>query len=168
MEVESMFEFATASSWSAMHPEISHFPIVLLLVAPIFVLLALWRRAQRSTLMAVAVGLLVAGTLGAYLSASSGDAAKSQAPETAEVKAALEHHESLASAARAVFTGMSVLLLALQYGPVLAKRSLSPRTATLLSVVFLILYVGAVVVLLDAAHSGGVLVHKLGVHARLG
>lgn len=163
-----MFEFATASSWSAMHPEVSHFPIVLLVVAPVFVLLALWRRAQRTTLMAVAAGLLLAGTLSVYLSASSGDEAKKQAPETAEVKAAVEHHESLASVARAVFTGLSVLLLALLYGPRLAKRTLQPRTATALTVVFLVLYLAAVVVLLDAAHSGGILVHKLGVHARLG
>ena len=163
-----MFEFATPSSWSALHPSVSHFPIVLLLVSPIFILLALWRRAQRPTLMAVAVGLLLAGTLGIYLSASSGDEAKKQAPETAEVKAALDHHESLGSAARAVFTGLSVLLLALQCGPAITKRTLRPRATVALTTLYLVLYAAAVILLLDAAHSGGLLVHKLGVHARLG
>jgi uncharacterized membrane protein len=163
-----MFEFATASSWSALHPGISHFPIALLLVSPVFVLIGLLRPRQRPTLMAVALGLLLAGTLGVYLSASSGDAAAKQAPETAEVKAAVEHHESLGSAARALFTGLSVLFLALQAVPIATHRSFAPRTATLLTAVFLVLYVAAAVVLLDAAHSGGILVHKLGVHARLG
>jgi uncharacterized membrane protein len=162
-----MFSLPPVPSWEALHPSISHFPIVLLMVGPLFVLLALWLRDQRRTLMAVAVGLMVAGTLGVYLSASTGDEAKKAAPQTAEVKQALESHENLGSVVRAVFSVLTVLLAALQYGPGLLRKELSARAYTTLAVVFLLLCVGGALVLLNTAHTGGLLVHKLGVHAKI-
>jgi uncharacterized membrane protein len=162
-----MLSVPPVSSWEALHPSISHFPIVLLIVGPLFVLLGLWLRDHRRVLTAVAVGLMVAGTLGVYLSASTGDEAKKAAPQTPEVKQAVETHENLGSVARAVFTVLTLLLAALQYGPGLLRKELGTRAYTTLAVLFLLLCAGGALVLLNTAHTGGLLVHKLGVHAKI-
>jgi uncharacterized membrane protein len=167
MEAIPMFELPTIPSWDALHPAISHFPIALLLVAPLFVLVGLWLRDERRTLWSVAIGLMVAGTVGVYLSAATGDAAKELAQKTPEVTAALEKHESIGELARALFSVLTVLLAALHVGPGLIKRALGPRLSTALACAFLAVYAGAALILVNAASSGGLLVHVLGVHARL-
>jgi len=160
-----MFEIPPLQHWDALHPAISHFPIALLIVAPLFLILCLCLRSHRRTLLAVALGLTVAGTLGVYLAAASGDEAKSKAPQTPEVKAALDLHEDLGSTARAVFSGLTVLLAALAFSPRLLKKPLSERAVAASVVALAVLYGCAGLILLNTAHSGGLLVHKLGVHA---
>jgi len=162
-----MFEFPSIPSWDALHPGISHFPIVLLLVAPVLVVAALLSREQRRNLMALAFWFLLAGTVTIYLSAATGDSAKELAPKAPEITRAIEAHENVGSIARAVFTGLTVLLAALQFGPGLLKKPLSPKAALSLTVVFLVLYAVAALLLYDAAHTGGLLVHNLGVHAKI-
>jgi uncharacterized membrane protein len=160
-----MLSFPSLSSWQALHPALSHFPIVLLTVGPLLVVLALVARQQRRTLMLVALGLLAVGTVAVYLSASSGDEAKVTAPQTVEVTTAIERHEQLGSALRAVATAMTVLLSGILFGPGLLKKELGPRAFSVLAVVFLTLSLGCGLLVVGAAHSGGLLVHKLGVHA---
>lgn len=162
-----MFGIPPIPSWDALHPSISHFPIALLLVVPIFLILALLLRERRAVLRVIAFGLLAAGTAGVFVAASTGDEAKLLAPQTAEVKAALDAHEELGSTARAIFSGLTVVLAALLWGPRWLKRALSDRAATALMVAFLALYVAAALVLVNTAHSGGLLVHKLGVHGKI-
>jgi uncharacterized membrane protein len=162
-----MFQFPPFPSWDALHPAISHFPIALLVTAPVLLLLGLIRPQRREVLLSLSLWILVAGTVGVYLSAATGDASKILAPQTPEVLKAIDVHESAGSMARAVFTGMAVLLAALLYVPRLMKRSLSPRTEGILAAVLLLAYAAAILILLNAAHSGGLLVHKLGVHAKI-
>ena len=162
-----MFELPSIPSWDALHPALSHFPIAVLPLVPVFVLLALWLREQRRTLMAVAIGLLVFGTLGVYLSAASGDAARELAPKLPEVASALERHESMGELARALFTVLAVLLAALEYVPWLFKKELAPRTFAALAAAFVAVYLVVSLLLVNTARSGGVLVHRLGVHARI-
>jgi len=154
-------------SWDALHPAVSHFPIVLLLVAPALVLVALLRSDVRRTLMLVALGLLAAGTIAVYVSASSGDEAKKVAPQAPDVTAAIEQHETLGSAVRAVSTALTVLLAGLLFGPRLLRRELGPKAFSALTVGFLVLALVCVILVVDTAHSGGLLVHKLGVHATI-
>ena len=161
-----MFEFPSLPAWDALHPGISHFPIALLLVVPVLVLAGLLFPKQRY-LFAMSLWFLLAGTIFLYLSASTGDGAKDVAPRTPEIRKAIENHENIGSAARTIFTVLTALLAALQYGPVLSKKRLSQQTLSALAVVFLLLYSVAALVLFNVAHSGAVLVHKLGVHARI-
>lgn len=160
-----MFSLPSLLSWQALHPALSHFPIVLLTVAPLLVLLALVLREHRRPLLLVAFGLLAAGTVAVYLSASSGDEAKATAPQTPEVTAAIERHEQLGSAVRAVASALTVLLAAMLFGPRLVKKELGPRAFVALACVFLAISLACDVLVVGTAHSGGLLVHKLGVHA---
>jgi uncharacterized membrane protein len=162
-----MFGLPSFPTWDALHPSISHFPIALLVVSPILVILGLCLSSQRRVLMAVALGFMVAGTAGVYLAAATGDAAKELAPKTPEVTTAIESHENVGSVARAAFTVLTVLFAALLYGPAALKRELDPKAFTTLTLLFLALFLGATLVLVNTAHTGGILVHKLGVHARI-
>jgi uncharacterized membrane protein len=162
-----MFDIPPIPSFDALHPGVSHFPVALLLVAPLFLLLALWVRERRQTLAVVALGLMVAGTAGVFVAASTGDAARDAAKLTPEQKRACETHESLGSTTRAVFTGLSLVLAAL----LLAPRALKMRSGTrflsagLLAV--LVLSVAAGLIVVNTARTGGLLVHQQGVHARI-
>jgi len=162
-----MLQFPSIPSWDALHPGISHFPIVLLLVAPVLIIVGLLSSKRRVSLTSMALWFLLFGTVSVYLSAATGDAAKELAPKTPEVVKAIENHENLGSIVRLVFTVLTVLLAVLQYGPTLLKKQLSPKMSMVLYVIFLLIYIVAALFLYDAAHSGGLLVHKLGIHAKI-
>jgi uncharacterized membrane protein len=166
-----MFDFPSFPSWDALHPSVSHFPIALLLVAPACLFAALWLTKHRRTLAVVAFGLMLAGTLGVYLAASTGDAARDvardAAPQSPEVKAAVQTHEDLGSAVRAVFSALTVLLAALLFAPRVFKRELKASHFLAGLIALLVLCLAAGLILLNTAHSGGLLVHKLGLHARI-
>lgn len=162
-----MFALPSVPSWDALHPGVSHFPIVLLVVAPVFLVVGLISPARRESCLALALWFTAAGTLAVYLSAATGDAAREVAQKTPEVVKAIEAHESAGSVVRAAFTVLTLGLAALRYGPRVVKKPLAPATAAVLTCVLLALYGVASLPLYNAAHSGGVLVHKLGVHAKL-
>ena len=162
-----MFQLPSIPSWDALHPGISHFPIVLLLVAPVLIFIGLLSPKQRANLLSMTFWFMLIGTVGVYLSAATGDAAKEFVSKTPEITEALEKHESLGSIARVVFTILTVLLAALQYHPKLLKKQLSPMALMMLYVIFLLIYTAAALLLYNTAHSGGLLVHKLGVHAKI-
>ena len=166
-----MFDFPSIPSWDALHPSVSHFPIALLLLVPICLAAAIWLKKHRTALVMVTLGLSLAGTIGVYLAAMTGDAARDvardAAPQTQEVKAAVEAHENLGSVARAVFSVLTALLAALVLAPALLKRDLTSLQVVVGLTVLLVLYLAAGLILLNTAHTGGLLVHKLGIHARI-
>lgn len=162
-----MLENLTLPAWSALHPALAHFPIALLLVAPLVAAAAwLWRHHRRPLLVA-AFGLAAAGTVGVYLSAATGDAAREAAPKTSEIAAAVEQHESLGAAERTVATALTALLAALLWGDRLVHRPLGRRTAVVLAVLLVTAALASTGLLVATGHSGGVLVHTMGVHASL-
>ncbi|QQR73371.1 MAG: hypothetical protein IPJ17_18080 [Holophagales bacterium] len=162
-----MFELPSVPSWDALHPFVSHFPIALLLLSPALLLAALVVPARRLTLLALAVWLMAAGTLAVYLSAATGDAARDVAPKAPEIVQAVADHEELGSAVRAVFTGLTVLLVALRFGPGWLKRPLGAGALASATAALLLVDLVAVLLVLKTGHSGALLVHRLGVHARL-
>src|SRR5579863_9102804 len=84
-------------NWSEIHPLIIHFPIVLLLVAPLFVLAAMVMNPQKARpFLIAALTLMVLGTVSAFVAVGSGEAAAAVADRTAAVSAVLESHEELA------------------------------------------------------------------------
>ena len=160
-----MLSIPSIPTLEALHPAIAHFPIALLIIAPFFVLLAWLLAAERRILLAVALGLLVVATVGVYLSAFTGDEARDAAPKTAEISTAIEHHEALGSAVRAISTAMTLFVAGLFFSEGRVRSSIKSTTFAVLVVVFLALSLASAVLVVDAAHSGGVLVHNLGVHA---
>ncbi len=123
--------------------------------------------SHRAAFAKTTVKSIITGTVGIYLSASTGDAAKEFVSKTPEITEALEKHESLGSIARVVFTILTVFFAALQYHPKLLKRQLSPMASMMFYISFLLIYTTAALLLYNTAHSGGLLVHKLGVHANI-
>ncbi len=166
---------ALPPSWDGLHPLVVHFPIALFVVAPIFVLLGVVT-GMRSFMLS-ALLLLVMGTVASFVATNTGEAAY-DAIEPDEVMEILDpdyEYDDVATAhgeqtelARNIFTGITVLYSALVIAAYLkpATVKLKPRLA--LGLVILALCGWGNLVMANAAHLGGELVHIHGVRAVLG
>jgi len=158
-----MFELPPIPTWDGLHPLIVHFPIALLLVAPLFVVLALLWRSHAKPLMIVALVLMALGTVASYVAVSTGQAAGTLAERSPEVNPVLEHHEELAERTRLIFTVLTVVFAGLLAGPLVFRREMARGAAVVLSLLFLAVYGAGTVVLANTAHNGGRLVHEFGI-----
>jgi uncharacterized membrane protein len=161
-----MLQFPAIPSWDALHPLIIHFPIALLLIAPIFIIVgaALTPAKGRSYLIAAMVLLLV-GTAAIFIAVETGEAAGKLAERAPGMERVLETHQSLAERTQAVFSVLSVIFLALLAVPWLVQRADTRLTTTILPLAFLVLYSAGALLLVNTAHNGGRLVHEFGVRA---
>ncbi len=160
-----MFELPPIPTWDGLHPLIVHFPIALLLVAPLFVVLALLVGRRSTLFMTSALVLMVLGTAASYVAVATGEAAGKLADRTPEVNQVLQHHEQLAERTRLTFTVLTIVFAGLLAGPAVFKRPLARVPATVLTLLFLGVYGAGAVVLANTAHNGGRLVHELGVRS---
>ena len=84
-------------NWQAIHPLIVHFPIALLLIAPLFIVIgAALEPERRFPFLLVALILMALGTRATFVAASSGEAAGELAENVPQAKAVLDQHEELA------------------------------------------------------------------------
>jgi uncharacterized membrane protein len=151
--------------WDGLHPLIVHFPIGLLLVAPLFIVLAAIRPARATCFGVSALILLALGTLAAFVAVETGEAAAELATRTEAINAAIERHADLAELTRNVFAGLTLLYAVLLALPRFVKKLATPASVVATHAVFLVLLAGGDLVLANAAHRGGLLVHKFGVQA---
>jgi len=152
--------------WTELHPLIIHFPIALLLVAPLFIVAGIVVNPQKGRpFLIAALTLMVLGTVGAFFAIATGEAAGEIIERTPAVKAVLGTHEELAEMTRIVFSVLTVLFAAILFLPRLLKRDASSLTARILPLAFLLFYSTGAIILVNTAHNGGRLVHELGVHA---
>lgn len=157
--------FSVIPSWDGLHPLIVHFPIALLLVAPILVVLGMLLPRQSKGLYLAAFLLMALGTIATYIAVSTGEAAGELAERTLGVERVLEAHEGLAETTRLIFTALSVIFAAILFAPSLFKRRFTRKTSVALNVAFLLFYTAGGLVLVNVAHQGGRLVHEFGVRA---
>lgn len=157
--------FPPIPSWDAMHPLIVHFPIALLLVAPIIVIVGMFLPKQSRGLFIAGFVLMVMGTIASYFAVATGEAAGELAERMPGVAVVLEGHEKLAETTRLIFTALTVIFAAILFGPLLFKRQLGHRSSLVLTLAFLLLYSAGSLVLVNVAHQGGRLVHEFGVRA---
>jgi len=152
--------------WDGLHPLVIHFPVGLLLTAPVFVLLAMvW--PNRGGYGVSALVMLVLGTAAAFVAVETGEAAAELATRSEAINAALAAHATLAETARNVFAALTLLYAVILAVPLVIKR-LAGRTWVLAThAVFLGLLLAGTLVMANAAHRGGLLVHKYGVHSLL-
>ncbi len=163
-----MLQLPPVPSWNGLHPLIIHFPIALLLVAPLLILLgAVVAPRKARGLFTAALILLALGTISVFVAMESGEAAGRLAERTPEINAVLEHHEHLAESLRVLSTISTVLFAALLLVPVFLRRTPSRVTTTVLPLVFLTLYLPVAGALVNTAHNGGRLVHEFGVRSVL-
>jgi len=161
-----MSQFPPIPSWDALHPLVIHFPIALLLVVPFLIVTGALRPPERGqTILYVALALMIAGTLGTFLAVATGEAAGRIAERTPQIDVVLEHHEQLAEATRIAFSVLTVLFAAILLIPVILKKTSNRLVSTALSLAFLVLYGGGILLLTNTAHNGGRLVHEFGVRA---
>jgi uncharacterized membrane protein len=154
-------------SWDSLHPIVIHFPIALLLVAPVFIFLGLVRPERHRLFSVSALILIVLGTVGAWVAVSTGEAAAQLADQTPPIGPAIHEHEEFAEWTRLIFTILAVVYGGLVAAPLVFKR-LKPRLLSVLGGVFLVIYFGSCLVLARTGHLGGRLVHTYGVHAMMG
>ena len=155
--------------WEAVHPIVVHFPVALLLFAPVlFVAGGAWARG-RWGLWAGGWLLWVAGTIGACLAVASGEAtAEAVAPVSGAVDGLIERHEEAGELARSLFVGVTLLTggaLGVGYASGRAARRRLRAWAAGLGVAAGLAYSASALVLANAAHMGGQLVHVYGVRA---
>jgi uncharacterized membrane protein len=161
-----MFQFPPIPSWDGLHPLIVHFPIALLLVAPVFIVVGTVVSPSRGrSYLVAAMVLLLLGTAAVFVAVETGEAAARLAERSPSMAQVLETHESLAERTRVVFGVLSAVFVALLVVPRLLRRTDTRLTTTVLPLAFLVLYGAGALLLVNTAHNGGRLVHQFGVRA---
>jgi uncharacterized membrane protein len=162
----AMVQLSAIPSWNELHLLIIHFPIALLLVAPLFMIAGAVLGASRGRAFLVSAFVLMAlGTASLFVAVETGEAASKLAVRTPEIKAVIEQHEELAETTEILFSVLTVAFAALIFAPRLLRRELSSRFQASLLGVFLLFYATGAVFLVNTAHQGGRLVHELGIDA---
>lgn len=163
-----MFQVPPIPTWDTLHPLIVHFPIALLLVAPVFIIAgAVLRPAKGRYYQIAALVLMLLGTTAIFVAVGSGEAAGELAERSQGVSQVLETHETLAERTRVVFTILSVIFAALLLVPRVLKHAENRLVTTTLPLAFLVLYSAGLLLLVNTAHNGGRLVHEFGVRAMI-
>lgn len=160
-----MIHLPPIPTWDGLHPLIVHFPIVLLLVAPLFIVIGIAMPKSGRTMYIAALLLMALGAISALLSFATGEAAGRLAERTPEINAAIERHEQLAETTRLLFSIFTVLFGAMLYAPKLLKFDIGRKYQAVGLAIFLFFYASGMVMLVNTAHQGGMLVHQYGVHA---
>lgn len=157
--------FPEISGWDALHPLIVHFPIALLIVAPVFVILAALAPKNNRAYGVSALVLMALGTLGAVIAVSTGEAAGEIVQRTPDIARALNEHEELAETTRTLFVLLTVIYAVIVGVPILLGKKLSWVQSAALSAMFLCLYAAGTLYLVRTGEHGGQLVHHYGVQA---
>ncbi len=135
-------------------------------MAPVFLVLALLLKTHEKGLLIATAVTMILGVVGAFVAVSTGEATGELAERMPGVEAALENHEELAELARNLFAGLAGLL-----GVIVVWRLVVKSTRRVpfivVGILYLALHAGASLVLANAAHEGGRLVHEFGVRAML-
>jgi len=160
---------AALKNHDLLHPLIVHFPIALLSVLPVLIVLGLFSKNSSKAFYFSALILMVIGTVTAYLAYSSGRAAGELVDRTPEISAVLARHKEFAKYTRFFFTVLTATFaVQLFVFPRISKKWIVGSSLfSLQVVVFLAVYMVAVLLVMNTAHQGGMLVHQYGVHAVL-
>lgn len=160
--------FPSIPAWHGIHPLLVHFPIALLLIAPLLVVMSLVLPKIGKGLAAAALTVMALGVIGAFLAVATGEAAaKMIADPTDEIIEAVEEHEELAETTRNVFTVLLAAYAAILVVPLARKKPFASKLNLSLNAAFLALYLTGMIFLANTGDRGGRLVHVLGVRAEL-
>lgn len=150
--------------WNALHPLIIHFPIALLLVAPLFVIVgALLPSSRGRSFLVTGFILVFLGSATLFLAVASGEAAARAVSQAPEVRLVLAEHERFAQTSQILFSALTLAFAALLFVPRYLRRELEPKLHSELLAVFLIFYLAGALLLVNAARQGTRLVHEFGI-----
>ena len=148
-----------------LHPLVIHFPIALVLVTPVVIALALAWHKQARVLLVVATLLMIMAGGAAILAVQTGNAASGYAENVLGAGPVLDDHAKMGTRAR---NATLALTGALAIGTALAWRGGEklPRKFVLIGGgVYLAVHAAGALLVANAAHEGGRLVHEFGVRA---
>ena len=166
IELIAMQALPQIPNWSELHPLVIHFPIALLLVAPLFVIAGILMNPKKGRQFLIAAFfLMLLGTAGTFMAIATGEAAGEVAQRTTAISAVLERHEDLAETTRIIFSVLTIIFSTILFLPRLLKRETTTAVARILPLAFLLFYGAGTVVLVNTAYNGGRLVHEFGIRA---
>ena len=157
--------FPPIQPWDALHPMVIHFPIALLMIAPLFVLIGMILKRGAREFALSALILMLLGTAGTYVAIETGEAGAKLVERTPEINAVLERHEEMAEQTRLLFTLLTAVFAGVLLVPMFLKKELGTPWRLAIHGVFLLAYLVCLLSLAHTAHLGGRLVHELGVRA---
>ena len=161
-----MPQFPPIPPWDSLHPLVIHFPIVLLLLSPVFIVVsAILSPPKGRPYLIAALAILFMGTVSLFVAEVTGESAARLAARSGYISAVLDAHVHLASETTIAFSGLLAILSAIVMLP---RRLGCPETrliTTFMPASFLILYCAGILFMINTAHAGGRLVHQYGVHA---
>lgn len=145
------------------HPVVVHFPLALLIVAPVLLVLALIVRPWAKGLYLASLALVVMGTVAAMVAASTGHAAGQAVYGREAVEEVLRNHKHLALDTRAWYMVLAptlavMLAIGWKWG-----ASLPRWLCVVAMLVYLAAHLAGLSLLSRAGHEGGRLVHEFGV-----
>jgi uncharacterized membrane protein len=136
-----------------------------LMVALLFVLLAIIAPRNTASLRFSAFVLLVLGTIAAFVAIETGEATAEFALKTDANKAVLDQHSELGEPTRNAFTALTALHGLVLFLPRVSQKAARPAFRTAANVVMLALLAAGSLLEANKGHLGGRLVHELGVRA---
>ncbi len=155
--------FSLSPTWNGLHSLVVHFPIILLLVAPLLVIVgAVPSVARRRLFLGAALTLMVLGTAMTYVAVATGELAMKVVASAPALNGLLEEHGSLAQSTRELFTVLTLGFAALLLANRLLRREPNAWVRTSLFAAFLTFYGTGAVLLVDTALRGVRLAHMLG------
>jgi uncharacterized membrane protein len=155
----------TPPAFDGLHPLVVHFALAIPLIVPVFLVIALaWKSQWRAMLVASLVTCAL-GTAFMLLAIQTGEATEKYAHMVEGTGPTLHRHEELAELARNLFLGVTATLT---IATIIAFKSGDRiKTTTRLGLLAgcLLVWLLPALVLANAAHAGGELVHVHGVKA---
>lgn len=163
-----MFALPPLPDWSALHPIAVHLPIGVLAAAPVLLIMSLMFGRRNKGIAGATLVLLLVGAAGCVLGTATGESAAEAAIIKVEAEPVLEQHEELAELARNIFLALAGGYLVMLLIAAALKDRLKPAGWIVAHIIYLLLYAAGLLVLINAGHLGGQLVHEYGVRADLG
>jgi uncharacterized membrane protein len=151
------------------HPLVVHLPIGILAAVPLLAVWAMLAGSNRRTVGWAVMLLLLMGTTGAVMAAFTGEKAMEVAEATNGPAAKLlDEHEDMAELARNCFLGVSGAYAVITILSTILKDRIKRPIWMLVHAAWLLGFFAAFLVLANAGHMGGRLVHEFGVRAPMG
>lgn len=159
--------FPPIPPWNGLHVLIIHFPIALLMVVPVFLAMGFLARKNGRIYAICALILLALGSVSSIVAVETGHAAAQAATKTPEVRPVIHDHAEHGEDTRDAFIALTVIYAALLFLPWTRRMEHLGRFMMTAQVVFFVVYLVALLLVIQTGYLGGMLVHKYGLHANL-
>ncbi len=151
-------------AWDEMHPIIIHFPIALILIAPIFIFTGIIYKKYDKCAWLSSFILMTIGTIFSMFAVATGKASASLIDKTEETEKIIINHWKFGEISRTYFIILTIIYaLYLFVLPKIIKRELTRKENMIFNLIFLIVFLIGCAVISYTGHLGGSLVHEYGI-----